>query len=73
MIQDLSVDDKLDKAEKLICDIWDTIVPDYPVEDPYFSKIDETADGILNGIKELRIFVDDFKHHGSPKWNPEKI
>lgn len=64
-------EEKLDSAKKSIFKVWDTLVPDYPVEDEYYQQIGATAERLIDDIEEMQTFVDDFNHYGNPKWNPD--
>ncbi len=66
-------EEKLDLAKKLIFEVWDELVPDYPVEDEYYGRIGMTAERIIADIQDMQSFVDNFSHWGSPKWNPDLV
>jgi len=66
-------EEKLNLAKQMIFEVWDALVPDYPVEDEYYQEIGATAERLVYDIQEMQRFVDDFNHQGSPKWNPDFV
>jgi hypothetical protein len=51
---------KLEKAQKLIIEVWEALVPDDPVVDVYYLQIGMTADRLISNLQEMQKFVDAF-------------
>jgi hypothetical protein len=64
---------KLNGVRRMIFEVWDALVPDYPVEDEYYQQIGATAERLIGDIQEMQRFVDEFNDRGSPKWNPDLV
>lgn len=51
--------EKLNLAEELILEIWDTIVPDRPDQDA-FTEINWIAERIVGDLQDWRSYLHDF-------------
>ncbi|MBL8125051.1 MAG: hypothetical protein KIT61_00390 [Pyrinomonadaceae bacterium] len=62
---------KLDVARKMIFEVWDSIVPDYPVEDNYYDQVETTAVRLIDDLQQMQTYVECAVDMPSPKWNPD--
>jgi hypothetical protein len=61
----VTIEQKLDEAEKLILEIWEALVPDLPVLDIYYLQIGMTADRLIADLNEMRRFAEQHEHFGN--------
>jgi|GEM_PF-5430149 len=62
---------KLDVARKMIFEVWDAIVPDYPVVDNYYDQVETTAVRLIDDLQQMQTYVENAADVPSPKWNPD--
>lgn len=58
---------KLEEAQKLILEVWEALVPDYPILDIYYLQIGMTADRLISDLQEMQRFVEEFNNRGTSK------
>lgn len=66
-------EEKLDVVRRMIFEVWDSLVPDYPVEEEYYQQIEAIPKRLIGDIQEMQRFVEEFNDQGIPKWNPDSV